>query len=304
MKHIFGASLIFLLFSLILVVCNNNNNNNNNIDVNNLIQQFEIKTDDIENGFHKIFEHFKSSGKEIGLSINDKQNENEMESEEYKALSLIVEESEDLIQRGSYDVAYQKLKMNKEKAIELKHSPLLYHLAECYLYGEGTERDEKEAFEILMQGAKFGCAKSQREIGFLYSTGRGVERDLGLSLLFYSFAASAGDIQAIMSLGFKYKEGLGVEKNCGKALYYYKYVSSIVIKKIEEEMIEEKIKLKRIAKDVRNLVSQDQEIDEDNDELLQLYIYNANNGDTKSQIAIGNLFLKGSNKIKRDFTKA
>jgi TPR repeat protein len=71
-----------------------------------------------------------------------------------------------------------------------------YHLATCYLYGEGVPKDENKALELFEKAANQGNAEAQNDLGFLYC----MKEDTNKSLHYFQKAADQGNKLAQQNL--------------------------------------------------------------------------------------------------------
>ena len=91
----------------------------------------------------------------------------------------------------------------------------------CYEYGEGVERDVKEAEKWYRRAAETGEVWAMRFLGFRYLYGEGVEKNEAEAIVWYRRAAEAGDAIAMQVLGNNFEAGLGVEKCIRDAFKWY-----------------------------------------------------------------------------------
>jgi TPR repeat protein len=71
-----------------------------------------------------------------------------------------------------------------------------YELGIRYILGEGVQKDEKRASQLLHQAAEEGFAAAQGALGAMYEKGRWVAKDEVKAIHFYRMAAEQGDIDA------------------------------------------------------------------------------------------------------------
>jgi hypothetical protein len=65
------------------------------------------------------------------------------------------------------------------------------HLAECYSYGHGVERDKVKAAEWYRKAAEQGDPAAQGTLAMLYTMGQGMPRDDAEAYFWFDLAASA-----------------------------------------------------------------------------------------------------------------
>jgi len=101
----------------------------------------------------------------------------------------------------------------------------LLTLAGCVRYEDGRaafdNRDYPTAFAKWQLLAKFGDAKAQNELGWLYQNGLGTDLDVGMAVLWYRKAASQGLTVAQTNLGIMFNDGIGVPRNPGEAAKWF-----------------------------------------------------------------------------------
>jgi TPR repeat protein len=94
------------------------------------------------------------------------------------------------------------------------------YLGNMYEYGDGVQRDYREALRWFLMAAEQGDAHSQAHAGYLYEQGLGVARDEKISAEWYAKAADQGFAWAQMSLGLLYAHGRGVPQDYTKAIFW------------------------------------------------------------------------------------
>ena len=75
-----------------------------------------------------------------------------------------------------------------------------FNLASAYISGQGVEKNEAKAFDLLMTSAKMGGAAAQARIGLAYATGVGAVLDLIEAARWFILAASNGDKAAAANM--------------------------------------------------------------------------------------------------------
>ena len=83
------------------------------------------------------------------------------------------------------------------------YSPALFHVARCYLRGEGVEKDAAQGVSLLRQGhqpRRPMKPKAETALAICYMEGNGVEADAVQAALWCHQAAESGDAQAIALL--------------------------------------------------------------------------------------------------------
>ena len=79
---------------------------------------------------------------------------------------------------------------------------ILREEARAYEHGEGVSKDPQRAAALYCDGARFGDAEAQFELGWMHANGRGVERNDAVAAYFFRMAAEVGHEQARKMLRF------------------------------------------------------------------------------------------------------
>lgn len=132
---------------------------------------------------------------------------------------------------GSYFTDFYKLRVNLEKAFYYYKRAAMhgegytkYSLAECYIKGEGTERDLQKGVQYLKEGASLGDIESMLTLSNFYKEGIGVEKNYEMAFkykekaLINSKEGSNYRYLCLAGLGNYYADGIGVESNLEEAL--------------------------------------------------------------------------------------
>ena len=98
-------------------------------------------------------------------------------------------------------------------------------LADCYLFGFGTEKNEKRAIALLQKASDAGNARAKNRLGDCHHKGLGVPRNDREAFRLFSEAAQRGNAEAIGNLGVLYMNGEGVAKDPAKAVEKLKEAS-------------------------------------------------------------------------------
>lgn len=97
------------------------------------------------------------------------------------------------------------------------------NLGECYLYGAGVTKDEREGMRYLHLAAAQKHADAQFLLAFYYFTGRGVTKDVYQGVHYCRLAADQGNAAAQCNMGVVYLTGgNGVEKDEREAVRYFR----------------------------------------------------------------------------------
>ena len=115
----------------------------------------------------------------------------------------------------------QAFKWFKESAVE-GNAQAQNWLGECYLKGEGVEKNETQAFTWYKSSATLGSAGGMSNLGYCYYSGHGVAKDYKQAVSWLEKAIAKGNNNAKVYLGWCYEFGLGVTQNIDKAITLYK----------------------------------------------------------------------------------
>jgi len=110
-------------------------------------------------------------------------------------------------------------KMVKAEAGDLKAQ---YDIGNMNLKGQGTIRNEKEAFKWFSEAAEKGYARAQYKLGYLYHRGEGIKRNNSKAFKWVSKSAQQGYKPAMYYTGKLYAAGDGVNKDIRKAIDWHK----------------------------------------------------------------------------------
>ena len=174
-----------------------------------------------------------------------------------------------------------------------------HDLAQFY-ESSAPHRDWERAFRFYTMAADKGHPDSQSALAYMYETGIGTEQDKAKSVLYHYFASTGGSVPSLMALGYKHMFGLGVPKSCDTAFSYYNPAAEQVIQ--EEQQPEgssrfERVRLADVSKEGGASGREDEEI-------VEYYDYAASKGDTRAQLAMGQLNYWGARGLAQDFGSA
>ncbi|CAI2173545.1 15661_t:CDS:2 [Funneliformis geosporum] len=93
------------------------------------------------------------------------------------------------------------------------YKEIIMNNSQCYLHGNGTDKDEKEAFAWYLKSAKAGNTNAQYSLGGCYYYGKGTNKDKEKSFEWYLKAARGGNSIAQYYLGTCYSYGIDVDKD-------------------------------------------------------------------------------------------
>lgn len=117
--------------------------------------------------------------------------------------------------------AYQKAFALFERDYKSGDHDALHHLAMCYHYGNGVNKDVKKSVEYLKKSAEAGNDEACYELALLFSIGDGVKMDKTESFMWYKKAADLGNVDAFYNIGYCYETGVGVQMNLKNAFEWY-----------------------------------------------------------------------------------
>ncbi len=103
-----------------------------------------------------------------------------------------------------------------------ERAPALDLLGWMYQNGLGTEKDLSRAFQHYERAARLGYANGQNNLGNMYENGWGVGRDYEQALHWYRQSAAQGYAWAEWNLGRMHQEGLGVPKDQAAAIEHFR----------------------------------------------------------------------------------
>jgi len=96
-----------------------------------------------------------------------------------------------------------------------------YHLALCYLYGNGVPRNEKRTFELCAQAADAGNVDAINTLAYCYLYEKGTERDYVQARILFKKAAEKDNGNATESLGMMLQRGLGGPRDYEEARRWF-----------------------------------------------------------------------------------
>ncbi|MBQ3811098.1 MAG: sel1 repeat family protein, partial [Kiritimatiellae bacterium] len=97
-----------------------------------------------------------------------------------------------------------------------------FKVGNCYLHGNGVERNDALAAEWYLKSAEQGYARGEYKLGVSFLRGDGVETNLVAAFEWMKKSADHDYPLAWFALGTFYEEGTGVEKDGAEALRWYR----------------------------------------------------------------------------------
>jgi TPR repeat protein len=119
-------------------------------------------------------------------------------------------------------------------------------LAELYISGRGTEKNEKEGLKWLYQSVNSGYDIGQLILGGLYEKGRAVEKNDILAAQLFRQAAEQGNNNARYALGIMYRDGRGVPQSNIEAYVRFSLVDPEYKNTVGDTAENEKKKLEKV----------------------------------------------------------
>lgn len=86
-----------------------------------------------------------------------------------------------------------------------------------YDYGQGVEKDPKQALDWYIKAANQGQTSVQYQVGSKYFRGDGTTQDYAEAAKWWEMAATGGQVDAQFNLGLMYFRGLGVKQDDARA---------------------------------------------------------------------------------------
>lgn len=105
-------------------------------------------------------------------------------------------------------------------AAEAEDKTACYQVAQMYLQGIGTEKNEKRAFKFMRDAARKKLVPAQMALSDMYRTGTGVKQDDYGAFKWMYEAARQGQVQAQEQTALHYLHGTGVAKDPAEAAFW------------------------------------------------------------------------------------
>lgn len=109
-----------------------------------------------------------------------------------------------------------------EKASAAGDTEAMAALAECMIYGKGTEKNTQRAIELLGAASAFKNPRAINLLGDLAFRGDGMPQNYPEALRLFTEAADLGDGEAMANLGVLHMRGAGIPANPTKAVSIWK----------------------------------------------------------------------------------
>jgi TPR repeat protein len=128
----------------------------------------------------------------------------------------------------------------------------MFLLGSCYLFGEGVEKDYREAQRWFRRAADLGDACAQYQIGKLYYWGQGVARDHNQAAFWaYQAVSNGAGPHAEAYIGWCYERGAGLPKNMTNAFVFYRAAADEGVAWSQTNLAEMYEKGNGVQKDIR-----------------------------------------------------
>lgn len=95
-----------------------------------------------------------------------------------------------------------------------------FYVGMCYLYGDGTPKDEQKSFEYFKRSALQGNEEAQYWLGVAYEYGVGTSVDSNQAIEWYKKSAELESPRGMFRLGHAYLTGWMIEADKEKVAYY------------------------------------------------------------------------------------
>lgn len=162
-------------------------------------------------------------------------------------------------------------------------------VADCYLYGYGTAKNEEEGLKWLEKSAESGFWRSINKLANCYYNGSYVEKNYEKAIELYNKGAELGYSACIHNLGNCYYYGNGVEQSYDKAIEQYE-------KAYELGYADSAYNLAGMYKDGKG-------VEENKDQEIAWYTKGADLGDADCQFFLGRMYHFGTG-VDIDYAKA
>ena len=216
-----------------------------------------------------------------------------VEEEAKRRATLLEEEAAD-------EAAEDDEEEEDDEPIPSAEAEAQYQQAQRALFALGDDglRNVTEAVEAFNLSATQGHAGSQFMMGFLYTIGLGVPPSEMLAVLYYTFSAMGGNAEAALALSYRYTYGYGVPRSCAEARRHYRAAADRVALHYRKQAVAPAVTKIRLSDPTALRTKQKEE------DLLQYYQYNADRGDSPSQMVLGYAFMWGIRGVEQDAAQA
>ncbi len=171
----------------------------------------DVKEEVKVNVINKTEEKIKDVKEEVKEKVIEEIKEKKIEQEQ-KTFSL--EDALKLYNKKKFDDAIKAFMTLVGKSNGIGE----YYIGECYVRGNGVQKDFRKAIEWLRKAASQGHSRAFYLLGYSYEFGYGVSKDLPRAIEYYHKAAELDNIDAQYVIGTLYLSGNGVKKDITKAM--------------------------------------------------------------------------------------
>lgn len=175
-----------------------------------------------------------------------------------------------------------------DKAAQKDDREAIFHLAECYQKGLGTDADLKHAVELYEKAYGLGYIHAANHLGHIYyAGGPGLEVDYKLSLQWYERALSDECPETYKDLADYYSEGKAcVPEESKEFLYRKKYYEYHFYNALENECVESMCI-------VGSLCEEGKGVDQNDAYAMAWYTRAAKGGSCKAKYRLGEMHERG-----------
>eukprot|EP01047_Picozoa_sp_COSAG01_P021570 COSAG01_NODE_1255_length_11040_cov_67.549584_9_plen_385_part_00 len=160
--------------------------------------------------------------------------------------------------------------------------------------------EDDSAAKYYQLGADLGHAPSQSALAQMYDTGLGgLPKDGAKAMLYHYFASTGGSVSSLMALGYKHMHGIGVPKSCDTAFSYYNPAAEKVIAEAQKPEGMSRFERVRLSE-----VGEERSGGREDEEIIEYYDYAASKGETRAQLAMGQLNYWGARGLTQNFPQA
>jgi len=113
-----------------------------------------------------------------------------------------------------------------EMCVKIERETNGYHwaqclLADCYYFGNGTDKDYTKAFEWYTKSSEQENSRAMNMLGYCYENGEGCDQNQTKAFEMFEKSANLGHSTAMYNLGNYYKNGWGVTKDVNQAREWF-----------------------------------------------------------------------------------
>lgn len=180
------------------------------------------------------------------------------------------------------------------------HAKSNAQIAWAHLFGNPLELNIDKAKKTFSELAESGLPEAHMGLGFMYATGIGFNVSQARALVHYTMAAAGGDPWAQMVLGYRYWAGVTVPSSCETALEFYRKVATSVASQITFSG-GAAIHRIRLLDEVENSGLSANIV---NNDVIEYYQLLADKGDVQTQVGLGQLHYQGGHGIPVDHQRA